>query len=245
MGSCFSTEMHQRALQLEIPSYSNPFGTIFSPTALAKTLDQIYKLEVPTFYEYKENFHCLLFANRFQNSSKTELTEQISTVLAESKQQLEVATHIFITLGTATIYEHVEYKNWVGNCQKLPQNQFTKRQLTFSEIKTSLEKIKNTVPKINPKAKLIFTVSPVRHLRDGLLMNSVSKALLRAAVHEICTESPEQIEYFPSYEIVAEELKDLKYYKADQAHPTEEAINVVFERFKETYCFSGTNLSSN
>jgi hypothetical protein len=245
MGSCFSAEMHQRALQLEIPSYSNPFGTIFSPTALAETIEYIYKSEVPPFFEYQQNFHCLLFANRFQNTSKSALTEQIRNQLIESKSHLINATHIFITLGTATIYEHTSYNQWVGNCQKLPQNQFTKRQLTIAEIKTSLEKIKNTVPKINPKAKLIFTVSPVRHLRDGLLTNSVSKALLRAALYEICVESNGQIEYFPSYEIVTEELKDLKFYKPDQAHPTDEAINVVFERFKETYCFSGTSRSSN
>jgi len=245
MGSCFSTEMHSRALNLGIPSNSNPFGTIFSPTAIAESLVYISTSEIPPLYEFKGNFHCLLFANRFQSPSKSELSHQILNILKETKSQIESASHVFITLGTATIYEHLEYPQWVGNCQKLPQNQFTKRQLTVSEIKTSLEKIKIAASEINSDAKLIFTVSPVRHLRDGLITNTVSKALLRAALHEFLQEPYNKAEYFPSYEIVSEELRDLKFYKQDQAHPSEEAIDIVFERLKETYCFSGTNLSSN
>ena len=244
MGSCFSTEMHSRALKMGILSNSNPFGTIFSPTAIADSIDYIDKNEIPSFFEFNHTFHCLMFANRFQSSSKSELSNKILNLLAETKKQIQAATHVFITLGTATIYEHFDYPHWVGNCQKLPQNQFTKRQLTFSEIKTSLEKIQTSVYQINPSAKLIFTVSPVRHLRDGLYTNAVSKALLRAALHEFLQEPNNYAEYFPSFEIVTEELKDLKFYKPDQAHPTEEAIDLVFERWKETYCFSGTSLSS-
>lgn len=245
MGSCFSTEMHQRAQQLEIESYSNPFGTIFSPTALAETLEYVYQKEVPPLFEYNHIFHCLLFANRFQNHSSSELQKQIFETLIECNTKLKSSSHIFITLGTATIYEHNQYKTWVGNCQKLPQNQFIKRQLTIDEIKTSLEKTIKVASKINPSAKLIFTISPVRHLRDGLITNSVSKALLRSALYETLLNKIENVEYFPSYEIVTEELKDLKFYKTDQAHPSDEAIDFVFEKFRATYLLSGTNLSSN
>ena len=245
MGSCFSTEMHHRATEFGISSFSNPFGTIFSPMALGETIEYIYNLKIPPFFNYNETFHCLLFANRFQNSSDINLSEQIKQHLLEARLHIESSTHIFITLGTATIYEHIEYPQWVGNCQKLPQNQFTKRQLTFSEISNSLEKIKFFIPKINPNVKLIFTVSPVRHLRDGLITSTVSKSLLRAALYEFCEKNKEDSqygpEYFPSYEMISEELKDHHFYKDDKAHPTEEAIDFVFERFKQTYLLSGTN----
>ena len=144
-----------------------------------------------------------------------------------------------VTLGTAWVYEHLPSGNIVANCHKQPQTLFKKQLLSLPVIKASLEHIVELVREQQPNIKVIFTVSPVRHLKDGAQENLLSKSLLICAIHELLgTGSPKKAEglfYFPSYEILMDELRDYRFYKEDMLHPSEQAVQYVWERFTEAF----------
>ena len=148
--------------------------------------------------------------------------------------QIKNSTHIIITLGTAWVYRHLESDIIVANCHKVPQKQFAKELLSIEEISESLQAIVGLIRSVNPKAVIIFTVSPVRHLKDGFVENAQSKAHLIAAVHEV-VEPRNYIHYFPSYEIMMDELRDYRFYDDDMVHPNTAAINYIWERFQESW----------
>ena len=158
----------------------------------------------------------------------------LNAALTQTRTQLETATHISITLGTSWVYRHLENNQIVANCHKFPQKEFSKELLTVAEVSESLAGSIALIQGLNAKASITFTVSPVRHLKDGFIENTRSKAHLIAGIHAVvCPKN--NIHYFPSYEIVMDELRDYRFYSEDLLHLNKTAITYIWEKFTSTW----------
>lgn len=231
IGSCFSQEISTKLRRLGLASYCSEFGTLFTPQSIEKTIKVIASKADPFIQLYEGVYHAMDFPYKFQDTQLETLISLIGEVGNKDAHELRTADHVFITLGTAWYYT-IE-KQSVGNCHKIPQSLFSKQIAKTEEIKASLQSILSEIQLINSKANVYFTISPVRHLRDGLEDNNRSKSVLKAALSEFIEANP-TVEYFPAFEIVSEELKDHRFYKADLMHPSEFAIDYVFSRLIET-----------
>jgi len=249
MGSCFGEEMHERMKALGMDSNANPFGVIFHPHALknncalienaaSRALFESY-IQPADFFEYQGIFHSLQHANKFQHPQSNALYEAVFEAAHQAYNQLKQAQFIGITLGTAWIYWHKPSQQPVGNCHKLPQQDFEKSLSKQIDVQAQILGIINHLRHINPTALLVFTVSPVRHLRDGVSENLLSKSTLISALHEVLSaeriQTMKHMHYFPAYDIIREELNDWNYYRDDKMHPSEEAIDIVFKRFYNAF----------
>jgi hypothetical protein len=236
LGSCFSVEISQRLKQyaennsLEIQVLANPFGTLFAPSAIANTLSILANKQEPILTKVNQQFHCLTFASKFQSEQEHELSEIIYSIKSTSAQFLKQSQKAIITLGTAWVYEFLSENLLVGNCHRIPNHQFKKQLLSTTEVIESLKLCIASLKSIHPEIKIDFTISPVRHLRDGLIENSISKSILRVAVHEIISQLPD-VGYFPAFEIFNEELRDKSYFREDLAHPNDKAIDIIFSKW--------------
>ncbi|GDX49931.1 hypothetical protein LBMAG26_07900 [Bacteroidota bacterium] len=245
MGSCFGEEIHKKMIDSgHSNSISNPFGTIFHPLPLLDNLERIVlnkPCSTQEIYTEKSSdsatHHHLQFAYRFHSTNQSELIQQITETTADAHQRLLTSSHLFITLGTAWHYHHLPTNQIVGNCHKLPQSQFQKSLSTQAEIKNTIQKMCELIETHLPQIDLIFTISPVKHLRDGLAENLASKSTLISALQECLSEnqSLQKPGYFPSYEFVTEELNDWSFFRNDKMHPTPETIEWVFEKFSQVY----------
>jgi hypothetical protein len=168
------------------------------------------------------------------SSSKEEALNQLNQASALINTALKSNTHIIITLGTSWIYRFSESDKIVTNCHKVPQHKFKKELLSIVEINKSLSSIISLIRKVNPDINFIFTVSPIRHLKDGFIENQQSKSHLISALHQIIKKQ-ENTFYFPSYEIMMDELRDYRFYKEDMIHPNQIAINYIWEKFYENW----------
>jgi hypothetical protein len=239
LGSCFAENMAEKLDYFKFQNICNPFGIIFNPVSIEKMIyrivNQFFYTEKDIFF-HNERWHCYEVHSDLSSSNKEEFLENLNAVLRTSLTQLFQASHIIITYGTSWVYRNLESNTVVANCHKVPQKEFSKEILSIDTIEKS---IKNTIGYfqiINPNVNFIFTVSPVRHLKDGFVENQVSKANLIVAIYrhlqtEYCKLNTE---YFPSYEIMMDELRDYRFYAEDMAHPNSVAIDYIWERFSET-----------
>jgi hypothetical protein len=234
MGSCFSTNISEQFNQHFIDTLSNPFGTIFSPDAIAQCLQHIQNRTLPAIINFQNTQHALLFDTDFQNPNHEALETKIKHRLEEARNYLSKCNTVFITFGSAWVYKHLLSNQLVGNCQKIPQNQFEKIILPIEHIVENLNQIHNSIRAINTQCNIVFTISPVRHLRDGISENILSKSHLIVALQSFISQNS-QCHYFPSYEIFNEELRDHRYFQPDLAHPNELAIEYIFKRLIEVY----------
>jgi len=234
IGSCFSDEISKLFSNHFIKVTANPFGTIFSPLAIANTLSNLANHNAISIVQHEENFHALLFDSSFQNKNKNTLLNKIEVASMVLMNALKQSETICITLGSAWVYKHIDSNHYVGNCHKIPLKEFTKELLSIDQIKQSLFQIHQSIRQVNAHCKIIFTISPVRHLRDGISENLLSKSLLVVALQEFLQLNNDTL-YFPSFEIFQEELKDYRFYKDDLAHPNEWAVNYIFTRLIECY----------
>ena len=179
-------------------------------------------------------WHCFEVHSELSNLDKNTFLNSLNELIDVTHQQLNNATHIIITLGTSWVYRNIETNEIVANCHKVPQKQFTKELLTISEIEESLENIISLVQSVNPNCKFIFTVSPIRHIKDGFVENQRSKAHLITALHSSNFQLPTS-SYFPSYEIMMDELRDYRFYAEDMLHPSQTAIDYIWIKFFENY----------
>lgn len=234
IGSCFAEVMGSRLLENKIPALANPFGTIFNPIAMVKLIKQAIGQDAPDENLYIENqglwfhydFHSSLWA-----SSKQDLKEVLLQKLEEVKDWLKKTDFLIFTFGTAFVYRHIASDQIVANCHKIPAKQFQKELLSINEI---IESFALILPFLDKKPQIILTVSPVRHTRDTLPLNTVSKSILRVACHQL-SESIPNVHYFPAYEILLDDLRDYRFYKSDLIHPNEVAEAYIFEQFSRTY----------
>ena len=183
---------------------------------------------------HNEQWCCLDAHSKLNSASKEALLKALNAEIDETNKQLKEASHIIITLGTSWVYRHIVTDTIVANCHKLPQKQFLKELLSVDQIAESLEAIISLVKSVNSKGTFLFTVSPVRHIKDGFVENMQSKSHLIAAIHQV-VEPRNQLHYFPSYEIMMDELRDYRFYNADMIHPNQVAIDYIWEKFKTVW----------
>lgn len=239
LGSCFAENMGEKFQYFKFQSEVNPFGIIFNPVSIEKIIMKVVNLELFTeedVFFYNERWHCFEVHSDLSNSSKDELLASLNAILQSTNSQIAQSTHLIITYGTAWVYRNSESEAIVANCHKVPQKQFKKELLSVEAIKESIENTMRFIQSINPNCNLIFTVSPVRHLKDGFVENQWSKANLISAIQDKLkfANCKLQTDYFPSYEIMMDELRDYRFYAEDMLHPNQVAIHYIWERFKET-----------
>ena len=232
LGSCFAEHIGKKLQYYKYRCVLNPFGILFHPLAIENLISRAMAEKEYTkadIFFLNERWHCFDGHSVLSSTTEATLLEKLNNGLQQARQQIKGATHILITLGTAWVYRNNTSGAVVANCHKVPQKQFTKELLSFDAVTSSLERIIKLVQSKNPQAQLVFTVSPVRHLKDGFVENQQSKAHLIAAIHKVLKK--ESVSYFPSYEIMMDELRDYRFYAEDMVHPNELAIAYIWERF--------------
>jgi hypothetical protein len=238
LGSCFAENVGEKFEYYKFQNVVNPFGIIFNVVSLEKlikrSIHKEYYTEKDIFY-HNDLWHCYEVHSELSNSNKELFLETLNVLIDSTNNQITTSTHIIITLGTAWVYRNIESNEVVANCHKVPQKQFVKELLSVEVIEKSVQNIISLVTSVNSTAKYIFTVSPVRHLKDGFVENQQSKAHLISAIHSDYNSQLTAHDYFPSYEIMMDELRDYRFYTADMLHPNQIAVDYIWERFSETY----------
>ena len=242
LGSCFAQNMGAKLEYYKFQQCTNPFGILFHPVAIEKLITRAVNhtwFTSKDVFLQNEQWHCFLAHSKLSNTSEEDLISALNSALEKLRFSLLEASHVVFTFGTAWVYKHLEKDTIVANCHKVPQKEFVKQLLSPDDVSDVLLGIETKLRTINPTCSIINTVSPVRHIKDGLLANSRSKAHLIAGVQEIV--SPEKLNYyFPSYEIMMDELRDYRYYKEDLIHPNETAIYLIWEKFLSSWVASET-----
>lgn len=238
IGSCFSnnigSKLHNALIQTEI----NPFGTVYNPASILNEIARIIsgeKIRETELFQANGMWNHFGFHSQF---SKTDVNEALSTMnysLEHAGTYLKQCDVLFITLGTAIIYENRHTGFTVSNCHKLPAREFNRRMMSCEEVKSCLASIITVLSEYAPQVKVIFTVSPIRHVSDGLEQNQLSKSILRTAVGEFISAHNDRCGYFPAYEIMMDDLRDYRFYAADMVHPSDIAIEYIWDTFKDTY----------
>ena len=238
LGSCFSDEIGEQMKQRYLNVTCNPFGTLYNPLSIANAINyksSIINHQLP-LVEYDGMWHSMAHHGSFSRPTQEEAEQAVRDSIDTMQRALEEATVVIVTFGTAWVYEM--NGEIVGNCHKLPESSFTRRRLTVEEIVAAWQPILEHYP----DKHWLFTVSPIRHIRDGLHENQLSKATLLQAVEELSLPFMEGqgVGYFPSYEIMLDELRDYRFYADDLVHPSSMAVNYIWERFVETFCTNQT-----
>ncbi len=235
IGSCFVENIGEKLAYHKFPTLINPFGIIFHPEAISPLLLRIvhqnYFTESDLFY-HNEQWHCFEVHSQLSHTNKKECLNQLNSFLKDTHNFLKNTSHILITYGSAWGYEQQEQV--VANCHKVPQKEFNKKLTSVTAIQHTINITIEAIKKINPKASIIFTVSPVRHIKDGIIENNQSKAHLLTAVHQVIQKTTNTF-YYPAYELVMDCLRDYRFYKPDLIHPNETAINFIWEHFQQTW----------
>lgn len=238
LGSCFAENMGKKFDYFKFQATTNPFGIIFNTVSLERLIRRA--VENRTFTEndiffHNDLWHCYEVHSELSNSDKDAFLESLNNIIRSTNKQLNDSTHIIITLGTSWVYRNIESNEIVANCHKVPQKQFTKELLSIHQTEESLQSIISLIHSVNPNCNFIFTVSPVRHIKDGFTENTLSKAHLIAAIHKTITHHTSPITYFPSYEIMMDELRDYRFYAEDMLHPSQTAVDYIWIQFFENY----------
>lgn len=235
-GSCFVENIEKNFNYFKFQNNSNPFGIIFHPKAIEKAVSECIKCKE---YQQRDLFYNDDYWLSFNHHSKfssdrlDEILTNINSNIKTTHAALKEASHVFITLGTSWIYRFELTGNIVANCHKIPQKQFQKSLLSIEQITQSLTKTITNLKKVNPGVTVLLTVSPIRHLKDGFVENTRSKAHLHTAIHEVIDN--ESVFYFPSFEIMMDDLRDYRFYKNDWLHPSETALKYIWEKFKSAW----------
>lgn len=235
MGSCFAQTIGQKMLDSKLDILVNPFGTIFHPNAIADLLEAGISGNQPDENLISERdglfFHYSAHSDLVGNSKK-DLLEKLNLQTKLTGEYLKTGTHLILTLGTAWVYEFKKTQTLVANCHKQPSDFFQKRLLSLDEMKMSLKNLFSKLSAFNPNLKIVLTLSPVRHIKDGIPGNQLSKSLLRVLCSDLEKES-ENLSYFPAYEIMMDELRDYRFYKSDLIHPSEQAENYIWDKWAD------------
>lgn len=238
IGSCFASEMSDLFQQGQLQTVNNPFGTIFNPFSISNSVKRLHDAKFYTGEElitFNDEFISLDHHTSFDTRYIHQTLEKINSKIEEGNSCLQNSSWVIITYGTSFVYEFVPKQKLVANCHKIPQKFFEKRLLTDQELTDS---IYNTILNINDICKddvqILFTVSPVRHTKDGMIENQLSKSKLITAVHEVIPQF-ENCHYLPVYEILMDDLRDYRFYKEDMIHPNNQAINYIFDKFGTAY----------
>lgn len=230
LGSCFADEVGGICRGLGFNAHVNPFGVLYNPESIANAVRRLHSGKPFSHEEVVKvggEFFCTFSHNTdFWNSSEEALVSNVNHHLAEAHEHFSQSKWIVLSLGTAWVYRYRDTQEVVANCHKLPSQLFDRYCLSVEAVSKCLSGLLQAFP----DKQFVFTVSPLRHLKDGLHGNQLSKSTLLLAVNEVC-ERFDNAHYFPAYEILMDELRDYRFYKEDMVHPTEQAVRYIWERF--------------
>jgi GSCFA family len=241
LGSCFAENMAEKLEYFKFQNVVNPFGIIFNAVSIERITERIVNQELFTekdVFFHNDLWHCFEVHSELSNPNKGIFLENLNSILEKTRNQFIESSHIIITYGTSWVYRNIETNEIVANCHKVPQKHFSKELLSLEITQKSIENTISLIQSINKEANFIFTVSPVRHIKDGFVENNVSKAILLQSVFRILKSTICNLQstiYFPSYEIILDELRDYRFYKEDMLHPNQTAIDYIWIRFFENY----------
>lgn len=235
LGSCFSDEVGKKLEEAGFDCLVNPFGVIFHPLPISALLLRMIDSRTFTEKDLRKNsgvWSCFETHGKYNSSNRIDTLTKLNETLAVAHQKLQRCSWLFITLGTAWGYGLVDSDSIVANCHRFPQQDFEKELVPHEHIEKELKGVLYKLKTINPNIKIVVTVSPVRHWKDGATQNSLSKSHLRIAADSLCRQSGD-IHYFPAYELVLDDLRDYRFTKEDMLHPNAQAVNYVWDNFKK------------
>ena len=248
LGSCFAQNIGEKFSYFKFQNTVNPFGIIFNPVSIENLISRVVNNQEFTendIFFHNDLWHCFEVHSELSHSDKTIFLDRLNQILSDFHLQIFNSTHFQITYGTSWVYRNKSSNRIVANCHKVPQSQFDKEILSVATIEKSIQNTIDLIRKVNPNCYFIFTVSPVRHIKDGFIENQRSKAHLITAIQQILNSSapfslasdPKSsfLNYFPSYEIMMDELRDYRFYAEDMLHPSQTAIDYIWKRFSENY----------
>ena len=236
LGSCFATHLGEKLRYFQFDALTNPFGVIFHPAPLLGVLKRAVgdrPFDPAELFERQGLWRSFEAHSSLAHPDREAAALALNTARVRLKEQLQRATHVVLTLGSAFGYRYQASGQLVANCHTVPGTEFRKELAEPAELEAWLEQIAGLLHAVAPRAHLLLTVSPVRHLRDGLVESQHSKALLLTAVHGVVSKG--LATYFPAYEIVLDELRDYRFYDRDLVHPNQVAIDYVWERFAQAW----------
>lgn len=236
LGSCFAEHISNKLKYYKFQVSSNPFGILFHPKAILNVTQRAIRGERfsihDVFYSH-EKWHSFYAHSKLSRNSSSDLLSVLNLKIDELRASIEDSTHIVVTLGTSFIFKHIPTEFYVANCHRVPQEEFNKELTLVEDLRVTLSLFMSLCKEINPDVEFIFTVSPVRHIKEGIVENQRSKAQLISALHSVLDKTINSI-YFPSYELMMDEFRDYRYYSRDMIHPNELAIDLIWERFKNS-----------
>jgi hypothetical protein len=238
IGSCFIENIGQRLSARQLPFLENPFGIVYNPLSMARQMARI--LENQPFFESDLTqinglWHSWEHHGRFSGVDKAQVLENINAHLTTARDFFRRANRLFLTFGTAKVFELKTTQTTVANCHKAPPQYFTMRRASVGEIVATWQPILEKIITQNTDLQIVMTISPIRHLREGLVDNNLSKSVLLLATAELCAQFSRNVHYFPAYELVMDDLRDYRFYEKDMSHPNELAIDYVWQFFSHTY----------
>ena len=237
IGSCFADSIGEQMVQRNLRVTCNPFGTLYNPLSIAQALTMT---DMPELIKHDGLWHSMAHHGSFSRADRNEAEQVIRASIETMQKALREATVVIVTFGTSWVYEW-KGERVVGNCHKLPESNFTRRRLTAEEIVAAWKPL---LKRYSDK-HWVFTVSPIRHIKDGLHENQLSKATLLQAVEKLTGEAGLTADYFASFEIMLDELRDYRFYADDLVHPSSLAVNYIWERFVDTFCTPQTKNEMN
>ena len=243
-GSCFADNISAQFTERKFHVLVNPFGTVYNPVSLASQIKAIADGKVfgeeDVFQDTRCDglWHCWDAHSSLSAHAREECVDKLNAATTQARDFLRKADAVFITLGTAFVYYLKDSGKPVSNCHRQDPNLFTRRMISVDEATEAICETIASIRQLNPHAHIVFTVSPLRHMSDGAHGNNLSKATLQLAIHNALEKTA--AEYFPSYEIVMDELRDYRFYDSDMIHLSKTAEEYIFERMVETYCDSIT-----
>lgn len=244
LGSCFAENIGGKFSYFKFQETVNPFGIIFNPDSITELVSRVVdkkKFGEADIFSHNDLWHCYKVHSQLDHTDKETYLLRLNDIIESTHNQLREATHIIITYGTSWIYSLVSGEGVTANCHKMPQRLFDKEMLSVEVIAACINETIELIRTINPDCHFIFTISPVRHIKDGFVENQRSKAHLIAALHPTLINHP-SANYFPSYEIMMDELRDYRFYAEDMLHPSPTAVDYIWERFSANYisqdCFA-------
>lgn len=235
LGSCFAGHLAEKFQYFGFSQWHNPVGILFHPYAIEQFccwLDH-QPIEKKLYVQHQDSWKSYQVHSQLHASSPEELTQQIEEAIRRSIAFIQKSDAIFITLGTSIVYKHISTNSYVANCQKQPQQLFEKELINPDLLEKSLNNTIQILRKLS-KANIYFSVSPVRHLKEGIVQNNLSKSNLVSAVHQ-AKASNKGVFYMPTFEIVMDELRDYRFYQRDLIHPNDLAVDYIWEKFSHAF----------
>lgn len=238
LGSCFSDNIGGKMRTGMMQVMVNPFGTIYNPLSIATSVKRIIageRIAGITLFQQSGVWNSFAFHSRYSLADKDATLERMNQRIEQAHESLKRCHMLIVTLGTAVVYRFLATGEVVSNCHKVPQHEFSRSMASVAEMTTAMNSMVEALHDFNPDLRIVFTISPIRHIADGLETNSLSKASLRVAVENVIHSHKEYTEYFPSYEIVMDDLRDYRFYATDMVHPSEVAVEYIWQTFQATY----------